>query len=317
MDTQNFKNNGHNKYPVSTETLELLQQQTKLVAELYRIVGVDDVILKDSTAAEAGIIVRAGEIMPLLGAPAAYITVREEAESVTFDGETIENARVRRWAEYTSTSYGANSKLAYSVSIRAAGFRTLKEIYDRVIENRKHCSPKGTISDWYGTMSAANMPYGWVPCGKMYFSSASAREVQKTAWSNKYPEGITFSTDNAKEGLPGLRIVSVTANGTTMQVPDLTDRFIVAAGNNYDCGATGGENFHTLTVEEMPSHSHTLDSVVKSTSGTEAVGDSGSGARAFNEGTQERIYGSGATGNSNAHENRPPYYALYKIMKVI
>ena len=317
MDTQNFKNNGHNKFPVSTETLELLQQQTKLVAELYRIVGVDDVILKDSTAAEAGIIVRAGEIMPLLGAPAAYITVREEAESVTFDGETIENARVRRWAEYTSTSYGANSKLAYSVSIRATGFRTLKEIYDRVIENRKHCSPKGTISDWYGTMSAANMPYGWVPCGKMYFSSANAREVQKTAWSNKYPEGITFSTDNAKEGLPGLRIVSVTANRTTIQVPDLTDRFIVAAGNNYDCGATGGENSHTLTVEEMPSHSHEQN-LWKEGSGTWRGGGNNSSPESVSWHNQTQQFGNtGERGGNLSHENRPPYYALYKIMKVI
>lgn len=40
--------------------------------------------------------------------------------------------------------------------------------------------------------------------------------------------------------------------------PDLRDRFIVGAGNNYGVGTTGGEATHTLSVAELPSHNHTF-----------------------------------------------------------
>jgi microcystin-dependent protein len=43
------------------------------------------------------------------------------------------------------------------------------------------------------------------------------------------------------------------ANGT----PDLRNRFIVGAGQDYNPGNTGGSNFITLTVAEIPVHSHT------------------------------------------------------------
>ena len=38
----------------------------------------------------------------------------------------------------------------------------------------------------------------------------------------------------------------------------IQDRFLLAAGSIYSAGATGGEAIHTLTVDEMPSHSHTI-----------------------------------------------------------
>ena len=47
-----------------------------------------------------------------------------------------------------------------------------------------------------------------------------------------------------------------TYEGKTTQTPNLADRFIVAAGQSYDIGATGGTNSVTLTVDQMPSHSH-------------------------------------------------------------
>ena len=32
--------------------------------------------------------------------------------------------------------------------------------------------------------------------------------------------------------------------------------FLLAAGTTYSAGSTGGEATHTLTVDEIPSHSH-------------------------------------------------------------
>ena len=43
-------------------------------------------------------------------------------------------------------------------------------------------------------------------------------------------------------------------NGT----PDLRDRFIVGAGKKYKSGNTGGKATHKLTIDEIPSHAHTM-----------------------------------------------------------
>lgn len=44
------------------------------------------------------------------------------------------------------------------------------------------------------------------------------------------------------------------ANGT----PDLRDRFVIGAGASYGLGQTGGEPTHTLSVTELPSHTHAV-----------------------------------------------------------
>lgn len=38
----------------------------------------------------------------------------------------------------------------------------------------------------------------------------------------------------------------------------LKDRFLLGAGNTYSSGGTGGSSSHTLTIEEMPKHTHTI-----------------------------------------------------------
>ena len=47
--------------------------------------------------------------------------------------------------------------------------------------------------------------------------------------------------------------------GGTWQM--LKDVFLMAAGDKYAAGSTGGEAEHVLTVEEMPAHSHGLESI--------------------------------------------------------
>ena len=92
-------------------------------------------------------------------------------------------------------------------------------------------------------------------------------------------------------------------NGT----PDLRDRFLTCAGAAYTVGNTGGENFHQLTIEEMPSHNHSFNAFVEGFRGGDFSVYRPGGSSSWR--TQN-------TGGSQAHENRPPFYAVYYIIKL-
>ena len=121
------------------------------------------------------------------------------------------------------------------------------------------------------------------------------------------------------------------ANGT----PDLRNRFVVGAGSTYAVGLTGGADTVTLTVTQMPAHnhggttgndspdhSHTTNlkrDQASGTSGNAVFGDEN------RDGTQNVASGGASVrhthsisnqGGNEAHENRPPYYALAYIMKL-
>ena len=91
--------------------------------------------------------------------------------------------------------------------------------------------------------------------------------------------------------------------------PDLRDRFIVGAGSAYSPGDTGGANSVTLTVNQIPAHTHTyIDQYV-------AIDNGYRPWPASNNDCGARNVDSGSTGGGQSHENRPPYYALCYIMK--
>lgn len=117
--------------------------------------------------------------------------------------------------------------------------------------------------------------------------------------------------------------------------PNLVDRFIVGAGDSYLVGATGGADKVALTKGQMPNHSHlyandktlmgdvgtvynagnTVGLVTKK--GYSRGGDSdGKIVRTGTAGGNASDSTVGTDGYADAHENRPPYYALCYIMKV-
>jgi len=102
-------------------------------------------------------------------------------------------------------------------------------------------------------------------------------------------------------------------------VPDLRSRFLVGAGqgaglSNYPLKSSGGAENVTLSVNQIPSHQHfgfgeAYDNWPLGLQGKNQMGSKG-GADNDNY-----YYGTTSTGGGQAHENRPPYYALTYIIK--
>lgn len=86
----------------------------------------------------------------------------------------------------------------------------------------------------------------------------------------------------------------------------IKDAFLLSAGDTYAAGATGGEAEHTLTIDEMPSHSHELHMDKATSEGRYNDGYIGKGGY-----TTGNARYTNSTGGGLAHNNMPPYLAVY------
>lgn len=125
----------------------------------------------------------------------------------------------------------------------------------------------------------------------------------KALWEHIYPVGsIYMSTkeDSPQELFGG-------------RWERLKDRFLLAAGEEYAPGSVGGEATHVLTEAELPSHSHGQNGWALGVTST-AYPDAFALAKPWDvhnnfqeDGSQSIQY----TGQGKAHNNMPPYLAVY------
>lgn len=112
-----------------------------------------------------------------------------------------------------------------------------------------------------------------------------------------YPVGSIYLSVNSTNP-------STLFGGTWVQ---LEDRFLLGAGSTYTAGSTGGSATHTLTLNEIPAHSHNYTAMQKTSSYPQF----------FNSGNSEGGYidnitsASTNSGGSQAHNNMPPYLVVY------
>lgn len=159
--------------------------------------------------------------------------------------------------------------------------------------------------------------------------------IKASVLSLAYPVGSIYLSVNSTN--PG------TLFGGTWQ--QLTDRFLLGAGNTYTNGNTGGEASHTLTTNEIPSHTHTLGTA----SGSFEIAASGNampltnnysgfvtfaaqtGGNSSYPNTYSRDDASKAnrskvtlnhthtianSGSGQAHNNMPPYLVVYMWKRI-
>ena len=148
-----------------------------------------------------------------------------------------------------------------------------------------------------------------------YYDSGNAGDIKMTACSTAPAgwlicDGSTISRTTYSRLFAAIGTTYGSGDGSnTFNIPDLQCRFAIGCSTNYALGSTGGEAAHTLTVDEIPSHTHSA----RSTRG---------------EGTQETTYfvtsrvsygdppaNTGATGGGQAHNNLPPYITLNYVIK--
>lgn len=122
------------------------------------------------------------------------------------------------------------------------------------------------------------------PVGSIYISTSSTFNPQ-TAWGGTWRK---------------------TADG----------RCLIGANSTYPLGSTGGEATHTLSNNEMPSHSHNLSDWAMSWKQNGDEGEVNLGVSATSEAwSNNRGYfksqTSKTTGDGQPHNNMQPYLAVY------
>lgn len=144
-----------------------------------------------------------------------------------------------------------------------------------------------------------------------------------------YPVGAVYMSVNSADP------ADLFGFGTWERVKD---RFLLAAGDAYAAGSTGGEATHTLTINEMPKHGHKVFTwtgggdnsgqyagtmINEDTNEFYTVSNGAKVAHAWqdnsfmtwggslHEGAGDPTGSTGFSGHSSAHNNMPPYLAVY------
>lgn len=163
----------------------------------------------------------------------------------------------------------------------------------------------------------------------------NVKRLSKEVSASSVPSGTILPWYGALGNVPAGYALCNGSNGT----PDLRDKFLVGAGSSYNLGNTGGSDAVTLTVSQMPSHAHsgttssagahthyiqtrmgsiTVSSVGQDTSCVAAAPNTTNAKSNVStlSGGSDHSHTITANGGNQAHENRPPYYAVYYIMKL-
>ena len=149
----------------------------------------------------------------------------------------------------------------------------------------------GIIKLWSGP----GVPENYVLCNGGQVSISEYPELYKAI-------GEKYNTSSTRAGY--------------ISVPDLSGRFVVGydpSNQDYNTiGNMGGEALVTLTLDQIPPHSH------KITFKEEKWGDNGNNRPFPNHTRPDSSYTADTqvTGGGSPHENRPPYFVLAYVMKV-
>ncbi|MBR4997573.1 MAG: tail fiber protein [Bacteroidaceae bacterium] len=312
----NYLTQSNKDFPLDCETLDYIAKNIAIVEALGNIGG-DKVILSGceptnggSVRSEGYVFLKTndfpnGEILRWEGGASTRMYLKKEDVSVVADGYDYPKAYTRRtlapglgeesylWSDFSNiqTNVELSAKLA-----------TLENQLNGIAGE-----PLGVVKMWAGP----TLPDGYIYCDGTAYPNGTGTNKE---YAKLYAVlGDTFNSAPNSNGK-----VESTSTGY-FRVPDLRGRFIVGYnGNDSDYnknGKCGGEKTHTLTTNEIPSHTHGQNLWAEGNNDWKGGGNA-SPKNATSKFNATTPYGNtNATGGGLAHENRPPYYVLAYIIK--
>ena len=120
---------------------------------------------------------------------------------------------------------------------------------------------------------------------------------------------------NQNQALFALLGTTYGGNGqTTFALPNLQARapihFGTGSGGSYSLGQAGGEQAHTLSIAELPAHTHSASGSLSPPNQGSAAGGywaAGAGAYSSSGGSAMSASAIASAGGGQAHQNLPPY----------
>jgi microcystin-dependent protein len=172
---------------------------------------------------------------------------------------------------------------------------------------------------------------------EVYFRKSLAFGVGNPSWEWSSFKRLSKIADMAAATVPAGAIImwhgsEIPAGWAycdgTQGTPDMRGRFGLCASSGYPLGNTGGSNVHTLTPLEMPYHSHQVTDPghvhylsfnsknPSGSTGNQAPQELNASSTAYQVRSSKTGISIGYAGSGAAHNNMPPYRAVYYIMKL-
>lgn len=357
-------------FPLSNERLETMQKAWQEITAILPALGNQSIVsgcTNTNGVQDEGYIIYNNTLYWVKGGDAytGYVRTAEDVEYVTYkDGNVNPFATKNYMVPCASTEEGAvslaslatlrslvyldqtkcdsstltakvntlNSKIAYLENLinKATG-----EITVDVDTAMTHMVPKGTVImfgqkiDWskcttLAGIKSSGLPYGYVPAGKIKYVTTNSTAML-TAWTAYLNElNVSSSAVTYNSGIWNFAMVAGV---------DLTDKFVMAAGNSYSLGNTGGSKTTALNYSNIPSHSHDFKNyyMLDSSKNLKPVINGSYNIKKNDNGmsvnweitertTAYAYYANDKTdsmGSGSSFSVLNPYYALYYLIKII
>ena len=298
MNQANFTNPGQLSF--TQNVLDFLQSAySSVIAGICEAIGGNAIIsgcTVNNGSRSSGVILLNGEILPFAGGiDLANFAVQDVTGTRPYYDGSNKIFYHTRTAVMTAT--GGTPVTEFVRIKNLAAFAKLPTDWTDDFTTTPDAGVLATMKAVNDAIAAIDMP-GGVPKGGIMMWSGAVSEV---------PDGWALCDGD---------------NDT----PDLRDKFILVAGNQYPVGAQGGEAAHILTPSEMPAHHH-MNGVSddKPLGGDQSIFVRGQSPQPSNTYAKGNVANTGGNalyegitdtvGGGLAHNNLPPYYALAFIMK--
>jgi hypothetical protein len=242
MNKANYTGQPLQQFPISTEGLDFIQQQILLAAEYAQSAG-GNYILSGCTDSGAGvsdgILVLNGEIIRFSGGPkGTNVRIVTGTESITANGQTYENARIIRHAEF-GENVGGTDTFAWGT---ITPFPTNRHIAENYVPKTRRIAGLSLSQDivnlpyvpdaagWTQASVTAGQGHGWLR-GRV--NNLNELELKGSIVSDNNPASAAMvipSTTIGSATHATARVIPISSGSVTVITLDITSEAVPPAG---------------------------------------------------------------------------------------